>query len=235
LCTWGAYDCTGLLGRAPSALMPTWTRWIQENDLTVSYREHRRLIQLLTWRNPVPTGGHLVLKCPQNSRSLQTLIDVFPEARLVFTHRDPFRAWVSTLTLVDHITSAFKSNDALWQPDGPAVGSVVEGGELALKCMMALDETERDQVINVSYPALVREPLRIVREIYRRFGVSEPSDLADRIGDFLAGQAQGKRASPAHDIGTYGLEPSTLLSRPIVANYCARFDVGPEATRITGM
>jgi hypothetical protein len=150
-------------------------------------------------------------------------------------HRDPFRAWVSTLTLVDHITSAFKTDNELWQPGGPAVTSVIEGGELALKCMMALDETERDRVANIAYPALVREPLRIVREIYRRFGVGEPSDLADRIKNFLDGQALGKRAAPAHDIGTYGLEPSTLLARPVFASYCARFGVAPEATRITGM
>jgi hypothetical protein len=215
--------------------MPTWTRWIQESDLAPSYREHRRLIHLLTWRNPVPTGGHLVLKCPQNSRSLQTLIDVLPEARLVFTHRDPFRAWISGLTLVDHITSAFRIDDALWRPDGSAVSSVIESGELALKCMMTLEKTESDRVYNVAYPALVREPLGIVREIYRRFGVSEPSDLADRIKNLLAGQAHGKRAAPANDIGTYGLEPSTLLARPIVEDYCALFGVAPEATRITGM
>jgi hypothetical protein len=233
-CTWGAYDCTGLLGRAPSALMPTWTRWIQENDLTPSYVEHRRLIQLLTWRNPVPAGGHLVLKCPQNSRSLQALVEVFPEARLIFTHRDPFRAWVSGTTLVDHITSAFVASNDLWRPGGPAVASVVKGGELALKNMIAMDETDSARAVNVAYPALAKEPLRIVRETYRRFAVAEPADLADRISAFLAAQAQGKRAAPASDIGTYGLEPASLRARPTVAAYCARFGVVQEATRITG-
>lgn len=233
-CTWGAYDCTGLLGRSPSALMPTWTRWIHENDLTESYREHRRLIQLLTWRNPVPAGGHLVLKCPQNSRSLRTLIDVFPEARLVFTHRDPFRAWVSGLTLVDHITSAFTADAGLWRPGGPGVASVVDTGEIALQGMMTIDATERERVANVAYPVLVKEPLHTVCEIYRRFGFSEPSDLADRIKGFLAAQARGKRAAPASDIGTYGLEPSAVQARPIFASYCARFGVVPEATRLTG-
>lgn len=233
-CTWGAYDCTGLLGRAPSALMPTWTSWLQKNDLTPSYVEHRRLIQLLTWRNPVPDGGHLVLKCPQNSRSLQALVNVFPEARLIFTHRDPFRALVSATTLVDHITSAFVANNDLWRPGGPAVASVIEGGELALKNMMALDETGSARVASVAYPALAKDPVGIAREIYHRFSVDEPADMADRINAFLASQSHGKRAAPTNDIGTYGLESATLRSRPVVASYCARFGVAPEATRITG-
>lgn len=233
-CAWGAYDCTGLLGRAPSALMPRWTQWLQENDLTPSYRDHRSLIQLLTWRNPVPAGGHLVLKCPQNSRSLPALIDVFPEARLVFTHRDPYRALVSAISLVDHITSTFAVASDLWRPGGSAVASVIDAGEIALKGMTALAQTESDRVANVAYPALAAEPLKIVRDIYRRFEVNEPSDLSDRIDDFLSAQAKGKRAAPAREIATYGLESSSLRSRQIVANYCAFFDVAPEATRITG-
>lgn len=234
-CTWGAYDCTGLLGRAPSALAPAWTRWIQENDLTNSYREYRRLIQLLTWRNPVPAGGHLVLKCPQNSRSLHALVDIFPEARLVFTHRDPYRALMSATSLVDHITSAFTSFGGLWRPEGPAVASVIAGGEMAMSCMAAIDRAERGRVQNVGYPMLVKEPLQVVRDIYRRFEITEPSDLHDRINAFLAAQARGKRAAPTHDIASYGLEPSILRARPVVSDYCAHFGVSPEATRITGM
>ena len=234
-CAWGAYDCTGLLGRAPSALMPTWTKWLQDNDLTNSYHEHRRLVQLLTWRNPVPAGGHLILKCPQNSRSLQALAAAFPEARLVFTHRDPYRALVSATSLVDHITSAFTSHGDLWRPGGPAVASVIAGGELALNCMMALDRAESGRAHHVSYPMLVKEPLQVVRDIYRRFEISEPADLSNRVSAFLAAQVHGKRASPAHDIANYGLEPSSLRSRPVVSDYCAHFGVLPEVTRITGM
>jgi hypothetical protein len=233
-CTWGAYDCTGLLGRAPSVLTPRWTRWMQENGLTQSYREHRRLIQLLTWRNPVSAGGHLVLKCPQNSRSLRALVDVFPEARLVFTHRDPYRALMSATSLVDHITSAFASSGDLWRPGGPAVASVIAGGELALNCMMEIDRTDSGRVQNVACPELVKAPLQVVRDIYRRFEIPGPPDMADRISGFLAAQVQGKRAAPAHDIETYGLTSSSLRSRPVVSDYCARFGVSPEVTRITG-
>ena len=75
------------------------------------------------------------------------------------------------------------------------MASVIEGGELALKCMAVIDETMGERVTNVAYLALVKEPLRIVREIYERFGVNEPSDIAERIQAFIAAQAQGKRAA----------------------------------------
>ena len=46
-CAWGAFDCTGLLGRATGVMMPNWTAWLDSADLTPSYREYRRLIRLL--------------------------------------------------------------------------------------------------------------------------------------------------------------------------------------------
>lgn len=45
-CTWGAFDCTGLMGRAPM-MMPTWNHWLAAHDLTPSFVEYRRLIKLL--------------------------------------------------------------------------------------------------------------------------------------------------------------------------------------------
>lgn len=233
-CTWGAYDCTGLLGRAGSPLMPTWSKWLQDNDLTPSYREHRRLIKLLTWRHPVPAGGHLVLKCPQNSRSIEALTRVFPEAHLIFTHRDPYRAIVSACSLVDHITSSFSDATDGWRPGGPMLAAVVDGVEIALNNMLAADQAQGSGVTNVSYPTLVRNPLGVVQQIYRDAGVEVPTDLAARVSQFSAGQAHGKRAAPASDIGTYGLTQGGFRDRPAVSAYCSHFQVAAEATRITG-
>lgn len=95
---------------------------LADNDLTPSFLEYRRLIKLIIWRNPLPRGGHLVLKSPQNSRDVDQFARAFPEARFVFSHHDPFRACVSVCTLAEHINAwmcASTSND-LWRPGGPA-------------------------------------------------------------------------------------------------------------------
>lgn len=233
-CTWGAFDCTGLLGRAPSALMPTWTRWLQTADLTPSFLEYRRLVKLLTWRNPVASGGHLVLKCPQNSRNIAQFADAFPEARFVFTHRDPYRAVASGLTLVDHITSAFTEQKDMWRPGGAAVESVISGAQIALNAMMTFDAASTGKCVHVAYPALIKGPANVVVTIYRHFGIDAPEDIGERIASFVTAQARGRRAAPPAELPTYGLEQQSLLARPVFGSYCARFDVTPETTRLTG-
>lgn len=233
-CTWGAFDCTFLLGRAPGALMPTWTRWLQQADLTPSFLEYRRLVKLLTWRNPVAPGGHLVLKCPQNSRNIAQFAGAFPEARFVFTHRDPCRAVTSGLTLVDHITSAFTEQKDVWQPGGAAVESVISGAEIALNGMMSFDAASTAKCAHVAYPALVKDPANVVGEIYRHFGINAPEDIGERIASYVSAQARGRRAAPPAELATYGLEQQSLLTRPVFRSYCTRFDVKPETTRLTG-
>jgi hypothetical protein len=233
-CTWGAYDCTGLLGQAASALMPTWARFLRESDMSPSYREYRRLIKLLTWRNPVESGGHLVLKCPQNSRHIKELANVFPEARFVFTHRDPFRTTVSVCTLVDHISSSFAARPDLFQPGSSPIADIITSAELGLACMMLFDTKSSDRVVNVAYPALVREPSTIVRSVYQRFDMACPTDPDARIRGFVDAQAGGKRQAPPRELPSYGLESGAFRARPAVAAYCDRFGVQAEVIRITG-
>ncbi|MEQ1864693.1 MAG: sulfotransferase [Micropepsaceae bacterium] len=233
-CTWGAYDCTGLLGQAAGTLMPTWARFLRESDMSPSYREYRRLIKLLTWRNPVEGGGHLVLKCPQNSRHIKELAGVLPEARFVFTHRDPFRTTVSVCALADHISSSFTARPDLFQPGGSSIANIITSAELGLGCMISFDSGSSDRVVNVAYPALVREPSTIVRGVYQRFDMACPGDLDVRIGGFVAAQAGGKRKAPPRELPSYGLESGAFRARPAVAAYCDRFGVQAEINRITG-
>ena len=231
-CTWGALDCTGLLGRSAVMLMPTWSRWLEDSDLTPSFHEYRRLIKLLIWRNPPPQGGHLVLKCPQNSRNIGQFSEVFPEAQFVFMHRDPFRTCTSVCTLASHITAPLSAREDVWRPEG-SVKDVVRLVERGLTQMMAFDHAASADVAHVAYPELMRDPTLVVESVYARLGVAAPQDLASHIGAYQAAAA-GKRAPPPKDLANFGLDHDAFLARPTVKSYCKRFGVQPEAARLTG-
>lgn len=233
-CTWGAYDCTGLLGRAPGVLMPTWDQWILDNDMTASYREYRLLIKLLTWRNPVENKGHLVLKCPQNARHIGSFSSVFPEAKFVFTHRDPYRTIVSVCALTEHINSSFTCDDSLYAPDGPGLRWAIGATERSLSRIAEFGRESRASLAHVQYPSLVAEPANVVRSVYTQVGIEESKEQQEKIHAFLEAQTRGKRAEPPADLPTYGLDRTEFTHRPIVAAYCRQFGVMPEMKRITG-
>lgn len=92
-CVWGFIDCLSFLGQAAGACMPEWGEVVQTADQTVAFEHHRQLIQLLTWKHPVPEGGHLVLKAPQIAVHIEAFAAVFPEARFVVPDRTRSAAW----------------------------------------------------------------------------------------------------------------------------------------------
>src|SRR5690242_13521724 len=96
-----------MLGRGCAAAMRRWTRYMLDSDHLATFREYRALVQLLLWHNPVRAGGVLVLKCPQIAHALGAFAELFPEASFVLTHRDPYRALLSTSTVLQTINQAF--------------------------------------------------------------------------------------------------------------------------------
>ena len=56
------------------------------------YETHKRLLQQMHWKGP---DGRWLLKTPQHLFDLPGLFDVYPDARVVWTHRDPVSTFSS--------------------------------------------------------------------------------------------------------------------------------------------
>lgn len=76
---------------------PSYARWLVRSDLRPAFRFHRRMLQLLGWRCGPPQW---LLKAPSHLSALPALFDVYPDARIVMTHRDPARTVPSTISLM---------------------------------------------------------------------------------------------------------------------------------------
>jgi hypothetical protein len=69
--------------------IPGYGRWCEAQDATGAYRQMARLLQLVGWSQQVSSLRPWLLKTPQHMLDLPALLKVFPDARLIFTHRDP--------------------------------------------------------------------------------------------------------------------------------------------------
>ncbi len=65
--------------------IPSYYEWYLGADQRVVYEHHKRFLQHLQFRNP----GEWVLKWPKHLFGLDALLEVYPDARIVWTHRDP--------------------------------------------------------------------------------------------------------------------------------------------------
>ena len=232
-CVWGFIDGVSMLGQAPSFCMPSWRRFIYEADQTPAFEHYRQVVQLLTWQHPVDPGGFLVLKAPQIALHLDTFADVFPEARFVVTDRDPYRALVSVAVLGQSIVEPFCVVNPITHP-GPGDLDLAVSVENKLAAIQAFTDSHPDRIVHLAYPDLVSEPSPAVTGLLDEIGVRADPELADRIDAFLTAQRAGRRSAPPSSLDTFGYDHDEVLARPVIARYCAQFDIDPEHRRLTG-
>jgi hypothetical protein len=79
--------------------VPSYVRWYRTNDQTPGYAYLKRVLQALQWlRGP----RRWVLKTPMHLEQLVPLFTVFPDARVIQTHRDPVDVTASFCTMVSY-------------------------------------------------------------------------------------------------------------------------------------
>lgn len=233
-CPWGYYDCTGLLGRGCWAVMPEWSDWVTQNDLSSTFQEYRHLLQILLWKNPPPPNGFLVLKSPATTAQIDQFARVFPEARFLFTHRDPYRALISTCTVMDAICQPFTADGQRpLSRDGQEGQRVFRFERQIFKQMVLFAQTNAHQVANVLYADLMADPVTSCMTALTQLGISVPEGFQEQVSAYLDRQRQGHRAKPPQAYDTYGYDNDEVWSHPDTAEYCDFFGLQRESVRLT--
>ena len=68
------------------AHVPSYARWLEKADMSPAYAQHRLALQTLQSRQPTERW---ILKTPNHLWHLDALRAAYPDARVIWTHRDP--------------------------------------------------------------------------------------------------------------------------------------------------
>jgi hypothetical protein len=202
--------------------VPTYALWLATHDLAPSFRFHRRMLQTLQWRCP---AERWLLKAPSHLPVLPALFSVYPDARIVLTHRDPAKTVPSTASLMATLRRMRRDHvDA-----GALAKLLVRGVAMGLEKMMAEREsgaTPDAQFVDVRYADLMRDPIAAVRSIYERLEMDLPADVAERMRSYLAAKPRGKHGEHRYGVADFGIDLGRLRKR--YEAYTARFGVPAE-------
>jgi len=182
----------------------------------------RSALQVLQSR--LPTGAWS-LKTPNHLWCLDTLQDFYPDARIVWTHRDPAKVVASVASLVTALLRTFARD----------VDRVAAGAEWSRKLQLAVTrgmEFDRRQAgsewcCHVQYEELMADPVAVVRRIYASFGEEVRPLHARRMEAWMRDRPQETFGLHAYDPADFGWTADSIRER--FADYAARFDVPPEA------
>jgi hypothetical protein len=206
--------------------VPSYLEWLATRaDWTASYAYYRRMLQLWQWHNP---RRRWLLKAPSHLNYLPILFDVFPDARVLFTHRDPIRAQASLVDLAGTI---------FWMRSDKPMRVEAFEGLLAPEAMAArldrvIDWLEsgaipKGQCASSLYADLVAHPVEAVRRVYERCELAFTPETERRVRAYLAGKPQGKFGRHEYEVA---MPEETRRRRALFARYQAYFGVPDEVT-----
>ena len=208
-----------LLGRAQA---PRYGAWLATADHAPAYRFHRAFLQHLQWRCP----GRWVLKAPSHLPRLAALFAVYPDARIVWTHRDPLRVIPSVASIL--YATAWVRSDAV---SAEAVLSWFTGESCAaqLEAGLAFRDSEGvdpGRFHDVRYADLMRDPFGTLAGIYEHFELPFEAAAERRMREYLAARPRGRHGEHRYAFADTGLDP--LRERERFRAYQERFGVPSE-------
>lgn len=214
--------------------VPSYSRFIRETDQRDAYRVFRRLIQLLTWQQPggqrpagqQPASQHPVRylgKTPHHLENLGALFAVFPDAKVIQTHRDPGRVVPSFSSMMLHAGSMLARD-----VDARRVGTrILHQATRSIERAMAVRaELPVGTVLDVHYADLVRSPMKEVERVYAFLGMDLMPDVRTAMEAWLRENPRHKNGPHRYHAADFGLAADEIEAR--FKRYVELFDVARE-------
>ncbi len=200
------------------------TRW-RDHYLALDQRPHylylKRVLQALTWlRGP----ARWVLKSPQHLEQLLPLLETFPDATIVLTHRDPVSVVRSAITMLGYGDRVRRERVDL---AGLAAYWIDRVERLLGACVRDRDRLPAAQTVDVRFDELMADDLGSVTRIYAKAGLALTPAARAELDAFRAANPRGKHGRVIYDLrGDFGLEASDVRKR--FGAYVERFAVPSE-------
>lgn len=198
--------------------VPEFAKWLLSSVAEGQYRTHKRLLQQFQWKGP---KGRWTLKSPQHLFDLPGVVEAYPGAMLVWTHRDPVLTFSSLASMIVAFLAAVGADKDL-----KAVGrGVFETWSEGLNRGLAAREARPDiaeRIIDLGHSEVVADPMGSVQRVYDKFDLPFTDEHKRRITAFLSESNAAKRLGRhQHSAEQFGIDPAEVHER--LAHYYEQF------------
>ncbi|RLD32899.1 MAG: hypothetical protein DRI83_10175 [Bacteroidetes bacterium] len=183
--------------------LPSYMKWFSDDsDMLGTMRFHKRFLQYLQ------SGGvkseRWLLKSPVHLRRLDEIFEVYPDARIIMTHRGPSDIVSSTASLISSVRTLYSDRE---DPN-------VTGQEQAMLWSKYFDRFiesrkalgKEDQIIDLKFEDFVVDQLGTIRKIYERFGWDLSEEAVKNFEGFLAENPREKHGKHEYSLDNFGLK-----------------------------
>lgn len=188
--------------------LPDYMPWQRNQDHGKAYQELTVWLQVLTAQAPQRAGRKWLLKSLHHllSGGLRCLMQTFPRAAVIMTHRD----------LTDVIASSCSAQAMLLRTFGNPVDPRTLGPRWvslytdALRDMMDLRREQPGRFIDLQFRELIADPIGQSENVMRRLGLSVRDEDKRRAVEWLRTNSRDKHPPHEYRLEDYGLSAQML-------------------------
>jgi len=190
---------------------PAYSAWCATADFLPVYQYHRTVLQILQWRNP---RQRWLLKAPEHQVHLDTLLKVYPDARIVQTHRDPIKCMASTTSLMGTLYS-MRSDQAF---NAEMFENIIMGEATARRLEQVIEQRERgvvpaQNITDSRYQDLMDDPISCIENLYRYFDMTLSAEARQKMLQYLKEKPRGKFGRHKYQVDSSRSGERTLFRR----------------------
>ena len=226
------HECVVMMGHEFASIVysipyhvPSYEDWLLEADFRPAYAWHRRFLEQLQLQVTQPRW---VLKSPTHLLSLDTLFEVYPDARIVWTHRDPIDAVPSIASLT--CTLRALSSEAI-EPGaiGPRAAHFWSRAIDRSQAFRAAHPELEGRFLDVHFTDICKDPLAVARRIDGCFALGISSLGWARMRSFNQKHPRHEHGEHQYPAETFGVDPASVAASFKRYREAHEFDATPAA------
>ena len=216
-------ECTDITAHSFQSLrfdsthhIPSYQAWLDAHGHLDAFRFHRRFLQHLEMQAP---GRRWILKSPDHVFALDAIKSIYPDAKIVFLHRDPLSVVASCSKLTELLRRPFTN-----RIDRMEIGRQVSTRLIESTERMAKAASASNDILHLHYRDVVSAPLDAVKQLYAHSGRTLDAEAERRMQAWLAHRSRKPRRR--YSLAEFGLDAGALSER--FAPYRDIFDIKAE-------
>ncbi|MET0379658.1 MAG: sulfotransferase [Spongiibacteraceae bacterium] len=198
--------------------VPSYMQWYVGQDSRQQFHYIKRVIQYLQWQFADGNVKSWVLKNPTFLGSEPIIREVFPDARMIVTHRHPDAVIASSASLIVNFHKLYSDIDV-----SSNAGVMMTEGQAWL-AQQHIHNRQRDprlNIIDVGYPELIDDSTRVLERIYADIGLPFTSAASKKVIQWEQGHRQHKFGSHRYGLADFGVGKQLIAEK--FATYIAHY------------
>lgn len=147
-------------------------------------------------------GKQLVIKTPINTARIKVLLEMFPNAKFVHIHRDPYKVCLSTQKVYRDFFPIYDLQYIASENELQKVQLDVYEG-LYRKYLKEKDLIPKENFAEISYTDLTENPLETLKYLYQKLGIMGFEDSKNNFRCFIAAEKSYKTHLYKHNRELY--------------------------------